>query len=558
MTSLIFLLLAAVSAGTLHQAWGTNSMTALYGETIVIPCNRGAPAPEDLMFIKWKYEKADGTLGDLLIKQTQSDEATIQATDDYAKRVSIDDNFSLHVTQASLNDQNVFTCMVVSESNLAEYPVDVIVHKKPSSVEVMDKAVMLQKDKLTAVGTCVAASANPAAVITWKKDGKALVQDGKATQITSSMKIDPATGLSTTSSTLQYAATKEDGSAIFTCMSVHNLTSQDVNVGPFPVHYPSENIVLRILPQEPILEGYNVTLKCHGDGNPPPKSFYFTVKGKKTQVTNSDNYTLTNVTREAKGEYKCSLVDNEALEDSKTLNITYLDVSLSSTGKTVKTLGEPFSVEMDISTSSEIKALWKKDGTIVDKPNFENLTYAHAGTYVWEVSVTGIKRSPSFELVVEGEPVITGLLSHYDAETKERVLSCEAEGVPQPTFKWDTRTSDEKESTFTVLEAPNKISVAPDMNLTVTCTVENKLGTHTKTITVYAVPKDVEKDNRSSDDDHSKVIVGVVLGLLAVAMVAALLYWVFTKRSRQGSWKIDDKEDGTPEENAKLDNNHAV
>ncbi|TMS14430.1 CD166 antigen-like protein A [Larimichthys crocea] len=57
-------------------------MTALYGETITIPCNSGAPAPADLMFVKWKYEKADGTPGDLLIKQAQSDQPTVQATDD--------------------------------------------------------------------------------------------------------------------------------------------------------------------------------------------------------------------------------------------------------------------------------------------------------------------------------------------------------------------------------------------------------------------------------------------------------------------------------------------
>lgn len=75
-------------------------------------------------------EKDDGTPGDLLIKQARSEQATVQATDSYAQRVSIDDKFSLVITRASLKDQKIFTCMVVSESNLKEFPVSLIVYSK--------------------------------------------------------------------------------------------------------------------------------------------------------------------------------------------------------------------------------------------------------------------------------------------------------------------------------------------------------------------------------------------------------------------------------------------
>lgn len=79
-------------------------------------------------------EKEDGTLGDLLIKQASSDKATIQATDNYAQRVSIDEQLSLLITGASLKDQNTFTCMVVSDKNLLEYPVSVVVLSKTSAL----------------------------------------------------------------------------------------------------------------------------------------------------------------------------------------------------------------------------------------------------------------------------------------------------------------------------------------------------------------------------------------------------------------------------------------
>lgn len=33
----------------------SGTLIASYGETITIPCNNGAPPPQDLIFIKWKY-----------------------------------------------------------------------------------------------------------------------------------------------------------------------------------------------------------------------------------------------------------------------------------------------------------------------------------------------------------------------------------------------------------------------------------------------------------------------------------------------------------------------
>ncbi|XP_045894855.1 CD166 antigen homolog A [Micropterus dolomieu] len=560
MDSAACLLMAFISAGTLLQVWCSESITALYGETIVIQCNNGAPAPEDLMFIKWKYEKEDGTLGDLLLKQAHSSQATVQATDSYAQRVSIDDKFSLHITQASLKDEKTFTCMVVSESNLREFPVSVTVHKKPSSVQVMEKSKALQKDKPVMLGTCVAADANPAALITWKKNGKPLVADGKAVVITPSMKVDPATGLSTTSSTLHYAATKEDVNAVFACVSTYELTNQETDLGRFPIHYPSENISLQIMPKESIVEGDNVTLKCHADGNPPPSSFFFYIKGQKMLVKNSDNFTLTAVNRESTGEYKCSLADNEKMEASKRIVVTYLDLSLSHTGKVVKKLGDTLSVKTEKNASGDTTVSWTKDGAAVKEPEFSKLTYADAGVYVCEVSLSGLTRRQSFELVVEGKPVITSLSKHRADDAKHKVLTCEAEGVPEPSFRWSVNSTNEERS-YINGKATHKITVIPKVNLTVTCSISNKLGEDVRTINVSSVFKEEkeEKGAQQDSEDQAKVIVGVVVGLLLAAALVGLIYWLYIKNSRQGSWKTGEKEVGTSEESKKLEeNNHSV
>ncbi|XP_070700273.1 CD166 antigen homolog A isoform X2 [Pempheris klunzingeri] len=550
MDSAAVLLLALLSTGTLLQVWGTD-VTASYGETIVIPCNGGAPAPEDLMFIKWKYVRDDGSLGDLLIKQARNDQATVQATDDYAQRVSIDDKSNLLITQASLKDQKTFSCMVVSEANLLEFPVSVVVYKKPSSVQIMDKSEALQKDKPVTLGTCVAADANPAATITWKKNGKPLIADGKAIVVTPSMKLDPATGLSTTSSTLQYVATKEDVGAVFTCMSTHQLVSQETDLEPFPVHYPSEKVSLQVMSKGPIVEGDNVTLKCHADGNPPPASFFFHFKGQKMLVKNSDTYTLTAISRDAAGEYKCSLADNEKMEASQSIGVSYLDLSVSPTGKVVKTVGDTLSVKMAKNASGDAEVSWTKNGKAVKEPVFSKLTFADAGVYVCEVSMTGIRRRQSLELVVEGKPVITRLTKHRADDAKHKVLTCEAEGVPEPSFQWSINSTNE-ESSYVNGKATHKITVIPMLNLTVTCSVSNKLGEDVMTINVSSA-------SQEDSEDQAKLIVGVVAGLLIAAAVVGLIYWLYMKNSRQGSWKTGEKEVGTSEESKKLEeNNHTV
>lgn len=81
-------------------------------------------------FVILLQEKDDGLYGDLLIKQVHSETATVQATDDYTGRVSTDDSYSLRISGATLKDQKTFTCMVVSDTNVMEYPTAVLVHSE--------------------------------------------------------------------------------------------------------------------------------------------------------------------------------------------------------------------------------------------------------------------------------------------------------------------------------------------------------------------------------------------------------------------------------------------
>lgn len=45
------------------------------------------------------------------------------------------------------------------------------------------------------------------------------------------------------------------------------------------------------------------------------------LKGELVKVENADTYTITNVSRDSTGEYKCSLTDNPALEASEYITV---------------------------------------------------------------------------------------------------------------------------------------------------------------------------------------------------------------------------------------------
>ncbi|KAM8902951.1 CD166 antigen homolog isoform 2-T2 [Spinachia spinachia] len=533
-------------AALLHQASSLETVIGLYGETFEIPCNIGAIKSEDIVITKWKYDKGEGTPGDLLVKQ-QNQNVSISATDEYKGRIRLAANFSLLVSAAKLSDQRTFTCMVVAGADIAEYPVNVVIYKTAAGLEISDRAEELEIGKLTKLGTCVAKDSNPAANITWLKNNLPLQADGKGISIGASVLVNPATGLSTTTSTLEYSAQKEDADAEFTCSTQPTVGSELFSSpATFTITYSTENIVLQVAAQDPLVEGGNVTLKCVADGNPAPTAFNFHLKGELVKVENTNSYTITNVTRDASGEYKCSLVDDPTMGASKHIAVNYLDIDLSPSGNIVKNAGDALDLRLQIDASGDFQVSWKKDNVKLDKePMFAELTYTDSGRYECEVKMGGISQKVFLELTVEGVPVIKRLSKQRGEDGRHKVLICEVEGSPKPAVSWSINGTLLDESPFVNGKITHKITVVPTANLTVSCTVSNEFGVDSRTINVSS--------HQSDDNDQTKLVVGVVVGLLVAAGVIGLAYLVYTKKSKQGSWKTGEKENGSSEEEKKLE-----
>lgn len=83
-------------------------------------------------------EKDDGSNGDLLVKQSQKDEVTIQATGIYKDRVNMASNFSLLISRATLADQKTFTCINVGVSDMEMFSTQVQVYSKYSTAHLVE------------------------------------------------------------------------------------------------------------------------------------------------------------------------------------------------------------------------------------------------------------------------------------------------------------------------------------------------------------------------------------------------------------------------------------
>lgn len=547
-------LCAILLSALLHQVSSLDTVIGLYGETLEIPCNKEATKAEDVLITKWKYDKGEGLSGDLLVKRINQN-VTVSAGDEYKSRVSLASNSSLLLSAARLSDQRTYTCMVVGE-DIAEYPVNVVIYKTPLGLEISEKAAEIEIGKLTKLGKCVAEDANPAVNITWLKNNKPLLADGQGVDIQDTVQVDPVTGLSTTTSVLLYSAQREDTDAQFSCSTEHSLGQKfSSSSESFTITYSTENIELKVIAPNPLVEGVSVTLLCDADGIPAPTSFNFHLKGETVTVENNNTYTITNVSRDTSGEYKCSLIDNPTMEASKNITVDYLNISLSPSGSVEMNTGETMAINLKVDASGEYKVSWRKGNVKLNKePKFTKLIYNDAGVYEYEVTMGALSKKASFELVVQGAPVIKQLIKQRSDDRRHEVLTCEAEGSPKPAVSWSVNGTSE-EGSFANGKVTHKITVVPTANLTVSCTVSNDYGMDTKVINVSSLFEEVRMDKRdqSEDGDQTKLVVGVVVGLLVAALVIGLAYWVYMRKSKQGSWKTGEKESGSSEEEKKLE-----
>ncbi|XP_023610699.1 CD166 antigen isoform X5 [Myotis lucifugus] len=508
---LVFCLL--ISAAVLRPGLGLYTVSSTYGDTIIMPCR--LDVPQNLMFGKWKYEKPDGS--PVFIAFRSSTKKSVQYDDvpEYKDRLSLSENYTLSISNARISDEKRFVCMLVTEDNVFEAPTIVKVFKQPSKPEIVSKAPFLETEQLKKLGDCISKDSYPEGNITWYRSGRVL---------------QPLEG------------------------------------------DPTEQVTLQVLPpRSAIKEGDNITLKCLGNGNPPPEEFFFYLPGQPEGIRSSNTYTLTDVRRNATGDYRCSLTDKKSMIASTTITVHYLDLSLNPSGEVTKQIGDALPVSCTISASRNATVVWMKDNTrLKSSPSFSSLQYQDAGNYVCETAlqeVEGLKKRESLTLIVEGKPQIR-MTKIIDPRGLSKTVICHVEGFPKPAIQWTITGSGSvinqtEESPYINGKYYSKIIISPEENVTLTCTAENQLERTVNSLNVSAIsiPEHDEADvisdeNREKVNDQAKLIVGIVVGLLLAALVAGVVYWLYMKKSKTASKHVN-KDLGNLEENKKLEeNNH--
>lgn len=569
---LVFCLL--ISAAVLRPGLGWYTVNSAYGDTIVMPCR--LDVPQNLMFGKWKYEKLDGSPVFIAFRSSTKKSVQYDEVPEYKDRLSLSENYTLSISNAKISDEKRFVCMLVTEDNVFEAPTLVKVFKQPSKPEIVNRTAFLETEQLKKLGDCISRDSYPDGNITWYRHGKVLQPVDGEVAILFKKEIDPGTQLYTVTSSLEYKTTKSDIQMPFTCSVTYYGPSGQKTIyseqAIFDIYYPTEQVTIQVLPpKNAIKEGDNITLQCLGNGNPPPEEFMFYLPGQAEGIRSSNTYTLTDVRRNATGDYKCSLIDQRNMAASTTITVHYLDLSLTPSGEVTKQIGDTLPVSCTISASRNATVVWMKDNIrLRSSPSFSSLHYQDAGNYVCETAlqeVEGLKKRESLTLIVEGKPQIK-MTKKTDPSGLSKTIICHVEGFPKPAIQWTITGSGSvinqtEESPYINGRYYSKIIISPEENVTLTCTAENQLERTVNSLNVSAISipehdeaDDISDENREKVNDQAKLIVGIVVGLLLAALVAGVVYWLYMKKSKTASKHVN-KDLGNMEENKKLEeNNH--
>ncbi|XP_019365825.1 PREDICTED: cell surface glycoprotein MUC18 isoform X2 [Gavialis gangeticus] len=487
----------------------------------------------------------------------------------YAGRVSMDDTFTLTITQTTLQDARIFVCQVGAGSlGVGENRTELRVYKapEPAEIEANEGGISVGSSESQEIAECIVRNSFPGPNITWLKDGHRLHQEDDKVKIMDT-RTQEASGLFTARSRLFAFVTRQDRHAYFQCQA-HYLLSGGEHQAQSPkvqvhIFYPTENVSLAIsAPRPQVKEGDHVALRCQGDGNPPPEYTFFRVQNNTATGEEEEQelpgkadkgvLSLGKVHKEDTGRYRCKGLDLDTMETltaDAELVVNYIEGL-----KVMKEASEPVSEGDNLTLTCEARGSrplafhWHKDkkGKALgsrQQLQLSNITREAAGNYICEVTmpgVQGLSRNKQVLVVVHGKPQVSMEEPGVPVQENELVtLTCTALAQPEPSITWSANgTVQNRTENYSVVSNLTVQVTSKLLHSGVTCTATNYLGMATRHIQLErrmtpTMPTTTSPAGNATEqkpqESKGVIIVAVIVCILVLAVLGAVLYFLHKK-----------------------------
>ncbi|XP_050778008.1 cell surface glycoprotein MUC18 isoform X2 [Gopherus flavomarginatus] len=532
------------------------------GQTARIPCNFSLPGESHYAYINWFYiDKHSRTKIYYMVRGQE-----FEVDPEYKGRVAMENDFTLTISRVTLQDARTFVCQVGAGSlGVGENRTKLHIYKtpEPPEIQVNDAGIPVTSKEIPKIAVCVSKNGFPAPNITWYKNGSPLWQDDTQVSILSTL-IKESSGLYTVSSNLFARVSREDRQSRFHCEVSYRLlgadqtaASEKVNVTVF---YSTENLSLMIQsPQPQVREGDDVTLRCEGDGNPPPEYNLLKVQEgaqpeERDLPSSNGVLILRKVKKEDSGQYLCRTFDLDSmmkLEDTVELSVNYLEgLKITPEGPIQLQQGEVLTLTCDARGSKPLEFRWKKEkkGKLLrsgKQLKLSNVTLESSGNYSCEVAVTGVpglSRSKQVNVAVHTKPHISSKDSLVPVQQNELVtLMCKAAALPEPTITWSINGKVQNHTDHHRVISNLTVQVTPKLLQSgVTCTATNEVGNSSHHITLQlrttttpppsgnTTAEPIKKEQKTQES-KGVIIVAVIVCILVIAVLGAVLYFLHKK-----------------------------
>ncbi|KAM4016785.1 cell surface glycoprotein MUC18 [Anomaloglossus baeobatrachus] len=548
----------------------SKEVKVVVGHKANLPCDVHSHHDSSTSTLQWLYEKN----GNHII-YTNGPKGTSKEETDMKSRVTVNKNMQLVIENTKLMDEKLFICRIEDQNGAAkESKVHLKVFKAPDEPEIMMEENGIQiTDEPIQIGTCESSNGYPTPNITWYKNSTEL-KNGKYGVLVTSQVVVKSNGLITVISILSTPVVKSDVFSWFYCEVSYNLPkgsymkeSEKKNI---TVDYPNTKVNLYVESQsEMIKEGDIVKLVCEGDGSPQPQISLHR-KDEEEPLSEESSYSW-EVSRRDSGGYVCKGLGLDIFNDMEAeteLHVHFLDPPLLSTDSPIiADIGNILSVSCNVNASAQTDIHWMKGGSIIANGSELSLRfqdYTVAGHYICVASVIdvpGLTQSKELQVILKGKPQVTVNPQHVAVQDGEKLtVTCTAIGNPFPQITWYINGSevygqDSNISDYEVMSELTFLVTEDQLDERLMCKAQNEFNSSMEYIHLQEryITTPASTDHRGSEEteepgskkgsestkdpaveprsekSYGVVIVAVIVCILLLAILGAVLYFLYKK-----------------------------